>query len=351
MVPLDWGLGHATRCIPILNALKEGGVEVLVAGEGPALQILVKALPGLVFLPLKGYRVTYAQKRGFFTVHLLSQTLKIRRSIHAEHTWLKRVIREYEIDGVISDNRYGLWNKSVPSVFLTHQLDIKTGNRLLNYLARKINWSYIKKFGSCWLADVEGNNNLSGELAHPKIHPPFQCHYLGLLSRFAYQQQENNGPILFLISGPEPARSLFEKKVLQQVNYIQQPVILIRGLPHEKDLPPGLPANLQAYNHAGAEELSRMISSAKIVVCRAGYSTLMDLTALKKNAIIIPTPGQTEQEYLGKYLHQQKLFMQVNEADFNWEAVQEKINSFGFSSCWPPSGINEKLISEFIASL
>lgn len=351
VIPLDWGLGHATRCIPIINELKERGVEVLIAGEGPSLQILVKALPGLVFLPLKGYRVTYAQNKLFFMVHMLAQTLKIRRSIKAEHTWLEQIIKEYEIDGVVSDNRYGLWNKSIPSVFLTHQLNIKTGNRFLNYLARKINWSLINKFSNCWLADVEGNNNLSGELAHPKIRPTFGYQFLGLLSRFTYQTPQKNGPVLFLISGPEPSRSHFEKKILQQVNHIKQPVILIRGLPHEKDFPLNLPANVQVYNHAEAEELCRMISSARMVVCRAGYSTLMDLAALKKHAIIVPTAGQTEQEYLAQYLHQQKLFMQVNEEDFNWETLQEKINAFSFSTHWPECRMNKKLIDEFIASL
>lgn len=351
VAPLDWGLGHATRCIPIINVLKKEGVEVLVAGEGPTLEILVKSLPGIVFLPLKGYRVTYSPKKLFFVVYLLAQTFKIRKRIKEEHRWLKQVMETHNIHAVISDNRYGLWSNSIPSVFITHQLGIKTGNRALDFFARIINHKLIRKFNSCWLADAEGENNLAGELSHPKKPPSFRCRYVGLLSRFSFRNTPVTNQILFLISGPEPARTIFEEKILRQLGNIQQPVVLVRGLPKHQHELTNLPAHAKAYNHLETDELTGLVASAKLVVCRAGYSTLMDLTALRIHAVIVPTPGQTEQEYLAGYLHGKKLFLSVQEDDFEMNEVVQKFNTFNFSDQWPSANLNEVVIKEFTSSL
>ena len=129
VAPLDWGLGHATRCIPIINTLKINGIDVLLAGEGPSLEILVKIFPGTPVLPLEGYRVRYSRNRALFLPKLFAQSIRIKKRIKKEHTWLRWAIDTYAIDAVISDNRFGLWSSRIPSVFITHQLQIKTGTK------------------------------------------------------------------------------------------------------------------------------------------------------------------------------------------------------------------------------
>jgi len=351
VAPLDWGLGHATRCIPIINTLKINGIDVLLAGEGPSLEILVKIFPGTPVLPLEGYRVRYSRNRALFLPKLFAQSIRIKKRIKKEHTWLRWAIDTYAIDAVISDNRFGLWSSRIPSVFITHQLQIKTGFKLLDLLATPINYRFIKKFSACWVADVSENENLAGDLSHPKGRVPFPYQYIALLSRFCYSEAEKKGTILFMLSGPEPARTSFENRILQQASQIPKPMILIRGLPGERALPKNIPDNLTVFNHAEPSELSRMIAGSEMLVCRAGYSTLMDLCALKKQAVIIPTPGQTEQEYLAKYLHQKKLFMRVEEKHFTKEQIKEALEVFPFSNNWPRAGLNEGLVLEFIAAL
>lgn len=350
LVPLDWGLGHATRCVPIVNRLNKAGVEVFVAGEGNSKEILVKLLPNAVFFPLKGYRVNYATKQGFFIIHLLAQFFKINAAIRHEHKWLNNLVDDHQIDAVISDNRFGLWTKKIPSIFITHQLNIQTGNKFLNRIAAKVNQKYIRRFKACWIMDVE-KKGLAGSLSHSKSSFPFPVKYLGISSRFIYKQAERKNHVLFLLSGPEPSRTIFEEKILKEISRISKPVFLVRGLPAEKENLPHSFSNLTIYNHLESEKLAELISTAEVVVCRSGYSTLMDLTALRTHAVVIPTPGQKEQEYLAVFNDEQKLFAHLPEKDFSWEHVQQKLNQFVFSENWPEVGLNENLLTEFINSL
>jgi UDP:flavonoid glycosyltransferase YjiC (YdhE family) len=350
VVPLDWGLGHATRCIPIIKRLKEYGVEVIIAGEGKSLEILVNLLPGTVFFPLKGYRVNYASRHLFFLPHLLSQFFKINAAIKHEHRWLDHFITEHQIDAVISDNRFGLWTNKKPSVFITHQLHIQTGNTILNRVAEKINYSFIKKFSECWIMDDE-KNRLAGLLSDPRNGLSFPANFLGLSSRFSYRHVARKEMVLFLLSGPEPSRTRFEEKILKEIPKIPCPVFLVRGLPAEKNKLSQNFLNLTVYNHADPDMLSELIASAGIIVCRPGYSTLMDLCALRRHAVVVPTPGQKEQEYLAEFNHEKKLFLHLPEKTFSWKNIRERYAAFSFSENWPEVGINEDLIKAFLHSL
>lgn len=350
LVPLDWGLGHATRCVPIVNRLIKDGVDVWVAGEENRKEFFVKLLPNAVFFPLKGYRVNYAANKDFFTIHLLAQFFKIKSAIRDEHNWLNNFVDEHQIDAVISDNRFGLWTNKRPSVFITHQLNIQTGNKFLDWIARKINQKFICRFKECWLMDTE-KNGLAGSLAHSTSLLPFPVKYLGLSSRFEKKIVVQKDHVLFLLSGPEPSRTIFEQKILKEISKIAKPVFLVRGLPAEKEKLHHSFSNLFVYNHLESEPLAELISTAEMVICRSGYSTLMDLTALKKHAVVVPTPGQKEQEYLAEYNDERKLFAHLNEKEFRWENVLKKNSQFIFSENWPEVGINESVISEFINSL
>ncbi|MEO5943380.1 MAG: glycosyltransferase, partial [Ferruginibacter sp.] len=288
VAPLDWGLGHATRCIPVINALLEQGATVILAAEGAVATILKNEFPALRILPLKGYNIRYSRQKSWFFFKMMAQMPKIAAIINYEKRWLRDVIRRENIDLIISDNRFGLYSSLVPSYYITHQLFIETGNSLLNRLAQKIHYSFINKYTQCWVPDAEGEIDLAGKLSHPDKKPAISVKYLGILSRFKKEEIPVKNDLLILISGPEPQRSIFENFILEQLKEINQSTVLVRGLPGEtKELK--IENDLVTIvNHLPAGELNTIIAASKTIICRAGYSTIMDLVTLNKNAILVP---------------------------------------------------------------
>jgi UDP:flavonoid glycosyltransferase YjiC (YdhE family) len=171
IAPLDWGLGHATRCIPIISALIQQNCSVIIAAESQVKFLLQKEFPNLQFIHLTGYRIKYSRYKLWMPVKLLLQLPKIVYRIYAENLWLKRIVKQNKIDVVIADNRMGLYHKKIPCIYITHQLSIKTGNRFTESVAQKIHYHFINKFCACWVPDAEGALNLAGELSHPVTMP------------------------------------------------------------------------------------------------------------------------------------------------------------------------------------
>ena len=351
IAPLDWGLGHATRCIPIISTLIKQHCTVFVAAEAQIKNLLEKEFPTLQFIELRGYRVQYSRKKRWLPIKLLLQLPKIIYRIYTENRWLKKVITEHRIDGVIADNRMGLYHKQIPCVYITHQLTIKTGNRFTENIAQKIHYHYINKFTACWVPDTEGLLNLAGELSHPAILPKVPVSYIGSLSRFEKRESEIKYDLCFILSGPEPQRTIFEKIILKDINRMQEKVCLVRGLPQETEIPEVNNPSIEIKNHLPAEELSTIIQQSKIIISRCGYSTVMDLVKLQKKAILVPTPGQTEQMYLAKYLREQKLFYTVDQETFLLpEAIKKAAD---FESGMRPINNNDykAVVENFVASL
>jgi UDP-N-acetylglucosamine transferase subunit ALG13 len=344
VAPLDWGLGHATRCIPIIKALQELGKTVLLACDGPSAQLLQTEFPSLTLLPLRGYHISYAKSAWGLPWQMLAQAPSIFQTIKDEHAWLDAIIEEQQIDLVISDNRYGLYTKKIPCVLITHQLTIKMPFTWLERHVQKVHYSLINRFHTCWVPDAKGPQNLGGQLSHPLKMPAIPVKWMGLLSRFApsksietaAQKANDTTPSFayqycFLLSGPEPQRTLLENIILKNIQDLTEPMVLVRGLPNNKTvisnhtekpnspnpLPASLPQQLTVYPHLPAFELEQIILSSEWVICRSGYSTLMDLAALDKKAILISTPGQTEQEYLAKQLSEQDMAFSVAQSRFS----------------------------------
>ena len=332
IVPLDWGLGHATRDIPIIHELLNAGCEVLIAAEGKHAALLSQEFPQLTILPLKGYRIQYAQKGKFFGLKIIQQIPKIIGAIRNEQRWLKELVKTHGIDAVISDNRFGLHHKDIPTVIISHQLLIKTpfGGPIERWL-QNANYSFIKKYTHCWIPDYAGDNNLSGELAHPAVLPP-NVTYLGCLSRFEPMQNvQHKYDLLVLISGPEPQRSNLEKLVLEQIRTLPITALIVSGKPGTPQLEQITP-NVQQVNHMNAAQLNEAMEASSMVLSRSGYTTLMDLAKLDKKAILVPTPGQSEQVYLGEWLMEKGYFYNVKQEDFDLGKALEAIKTFPFKS-------------------
>lgn len=347
LVPLDWGLGHATRCIPIIKSLQKCGASILLAGEGTVITLLKKEFPAIEVLPLQGYKIRYGKKGSSLLFTLLRQLPRIISTIRQENRWLQKAVTEHNIDAVISDNRFGLYHKKIPCVYITHQLSIQTGYKWLNNVAQKINYQYINRFSECWIPDAANNINLAGKLSHPLQLPQIPVKYLGPLSRFKKKEQTPTLSLLILLSGPEPQRSIFEKELMQQLKNNKTAVVLVRGLPNGDEKPADID-QVKIYNHLAADELSSLIQQSEWVLARAGYSTIMDLVALQKKAILVPTPGQGEQEYLGTYLHQQQLFFSCPQKNFNLKNTLQKASAFTFN--WPANDkdFNAQIITEWL---
>lgn len=315
IAPLDWGLGHTTRCIPLIRYLLRKGCEVVLAAEGDAAQLLRENFPNLPILNLKGYRIHYSKNKKQFTGTILSQIPKILRTIREEKIWLQHQHSIHHFDAVISDNRYGLHHKALPSVILTHQLQIQSGKgAAIDRWLRKLHYRMLQRFTQCWIVDMPGKDNLSGILAHPEKLPKAAV-YIGLLSQMIPPEGfiKKNGTILVLLSGPEPARTQLLSVLLQQaITMSSYEFLFVAGNPSGKVIS-DLPAHIRYHTHLNADQLSAALAAAALVICRSGYSTLMDLCTMEQKALLIPTPGQTEQEYLARYLHSREIALTVEQ--------------------------------------
>lgn len=350
VAPLDWGLGHATRCIPIINELISLNCEVFLAADKHTFSLLQKEFPSTVILRLKGYNVSYSRNRIWLPLKILQQVPKIIWNVCKENQWLNRMINQYNFDAVISDNRFGLYSGKVPCIYITHQLMIRTGNFFSEKIAQKIHYFFIKKFTACWVPDTE-QNGLAGLLSHPsKI--PFNVKYIGPLSRFhSIKNKEKKYDLMFSISGPEPQRSIWEEIILNQLINFRGNAIVIRGLPSNVDEIQSHNKMIHIVNHLAGSEFNQAIEESEIIISRSGYTTIMDLIKLNKRAVLVPTPGQTEQEYLAQYLMDQKYFYCSPQENFSLTQSLKNYHSFNFAEMSIPTEFYKIVIKEFVRSL
>ncbi|HTB08145.1 MAG TPA: glycosyltransferase [Bacteroidia bacterium] len=341
--PLDWGLGHATRCVPIIRHLQSKGADVVLAADGAPLTLLQEHFPGIESVPLKGYRVKYSH---FLPVSakIFLQIPKIMSAIKREHKELQKIIKEKNIDAVISDNRYGLYSDLVPTVFITHQANIQAaiGSK---YFSDKVA-GFVKKFTECWIPDNEGEDNLSGNLSHP-LPEGMQAKYIGPLSRFgiATGAKDMKYDLLVLLSGPEPQRTVLEKKIINELAtlpYVK--ALIVQGLPGNKDVVSPM-ENVDMVPHLNDASLFEKIMTSKTILSRPGYSTLMDLAVIGgKRALFIPTPGQTEQEYLAMRLEAYNIAIWFKQSNFSLkDALSKVFSSKGFNHNLYPVVFNQAI--------
>ena len=307
--PLDWGLGHASRIIPIIDRYIEQGDNVIIAGSGMSLNLLQKQFPSLKSIEIPSFKMKYSAGNSQVWAVAKAFPRLIYYSIK-EHQALKRIVKEENIDFIISDNRFGLFHKTVPSAYITHQLLIKLpkGWAWLEPFVAFVHRCIINRFTECWVPDFEDmSDSLAGELSHP-TKMPRNVKYIGALSRFQLGvRSEELGVrnlVLAILSGAEPQRTMLEKELLMSLQEDQhEDIILVQGKV-EAEQKVSKVGKVTVYNYINTEELQEYILKADKIICRSGYSSIMDLHALGKlkNATLIPTPGQTEQEYLAEYI-------------------------------------------------
>jgi UDP:flavonoid glycosyltransferase YjiC (YdhE family) len=312
---LDWGLGHATRSIPIIETLVEAGFEVHLAGNGSSSDIIRKQFPTFPFWELPGYDPRYS-KGHLLPLGVASQIPDFLKTIALEHEKLNQMHQRVRFDLVISDNRYGCYLKELPSVFICHQLTIPLKG-IIKPFSPLVQYCHRLKFASfdeLWVPDQPGIH-LSGEMS--AYNGPLPVEFIGLPTRF--ETCPDNGAddfVLAVLSGPEPQRTVFEQRLFQQMqSQSESNFVLIRGKAGQVKAE----QNVRVIPFAHKAELQKLICQASYVISRSGYSSIIDLMQLEKPALLIPTPGMPEQEYLAKRVQQLGWFDTARQSDFKLE--------------------------------
>ena len=293
VAPLNWGLGHATRCIPIIKALLAHNHTPIIASDGVALVLLKKEFPHIETVELPSYHITYAKKKKNFKLKILWDSPKMIKAIKTEKKCIKKLIKELQLDGIISDNRLGVYNKKVPCVFITHQLNVLSGKT--TWMSSKAHQKIIQKFDACWVPDRENKPNLSGKLGHLK-KTKLPIVYLGPLSRLQKLKLPLVYDLMVLLSGPEPQRSLLEKKIKEELKQYQGRVLFVRGVLEKEQKTQTLIEEKRIttlYNYMNSQELEIAINESKLILCRSGYTTIMDLAYLEKMPSLFPHRDNT----------------------------------------------------------
>ena len=352
--PLYWGTGHATRVQIIARELKKRGHKIFFAAP-PALHGAIDKQSYTELVPFSSPPVHYSARLPLY-LSVFLQLPRLTGSFIADRLRLPGILRKYGIDLIISDNRFGLWSKKVPSIYITHQLRVMLPRplRFASPLASALHRAVARRYERCWVPDLPGTDNLGGRLSHECRIPP-ATRYIGILSRLeapggkagpeAPGQGHEAGPeapvaggksggnkdySLALLSGPEPQRSMLEDIIITQARRFPGRLIIVAGQPGSENKNTG--GDITRYPWAGSRQLARLVSGAACIICRPGYSTLMDLARLGKTALLVPTPGQPEQEYLAAHLSAKYGFAGVSQKE-----LSSGIIPAGKEKGWPPA--------------
>lgn len=302
---------------------------MIIAADHHIAALLHREFPDLVILQLKGYNMRYSRHKHTLAAYLALQAPRLLWRIYREHQWLQSILRTHKIQAVISDNRFGLYSKQVPCIYITHQVNIRAGNPMMEKAARAFHRYFINKFSACWIPD-RSQRGLAGDLSQTNNRIP-RFRYIGPLSRLKrLPPPQKIFDLLISLSGPEPQRTIFENIILKQLHAYEGNILLLRGLPANTDTLTLPCRNCKIVNHLPAPELNEALNACSLVISRSGYTTVMDLALLGKKAVLVATPGQTEQEYLAGYLEKQGYFCSAYQQDFSLEQAITKAASFNF---------------------
>lgn len=294
VAPLDWGLGHITRSIPIIENLLQRGHEVITCGNEVCKLIYEKEFKNLKHIYIEGYEPYYSSYNSQGWV-MLKQLIKFKRIIKKERNFAEKITTQNNIDVIISDNRYGFRSNQTKNIFICHQIQL-IAPPIIQTILRRINKSLIKKFDFCWIPDEK--QNLSGKLSEYNNNHTFRIGNLSRFKEIIISNKQFTYEFLAVISGPEPQRKIIENKLIEAFQKQKSKCAIINGKLSKEQ---SKIKNIDFFSHQSKDDFIKLISETKTIICRSGYTSIMDLSVIQKEAILIPTPGQTEQEYLAKY--------------------------------------------------
>ena len=328
--PLDWGLGHATRIVPIIEMFLHKGANVIIAADNAPFEYLKQRFENCSFIKLPGFVPKYPKGKSM-ALKMAMQFPEMKNQAVKANKLLQDIIDKRKIDIVVSDNRYELYSPKAYSIFVSHQINIKTVG-LQKLVSPFISWqanSYIKKFDELWIPDFKENSNLSGNLSHGVKMPIREFSFIGPLSRFSnvnIAHRKNEFDVMVILSGPEPQRSILEDKLEKQLLKTNLKTVFLLGKPDSNTSE--TKKNILKVPHLQDKEFAQMIVNSELIISRPGYSTIMDLVVFGKQAVFIPTPGQTEQEYLANRLEKQGSYFYQQQDEVDVEKAIEKSKQY-----------------------
>lgn len=312
IAPLNWGLGHAARCIPIIRVLSRHN-DILLGSDGDALNLLVQEFPKLSYVVLQPHNIHYRDKH--FLWGIIKQTPKMISAISQEMSLTSDIVDRYKLSMIISDHRLGCRDKRIKSIIIAHQLQIQADLKIASIMGTKSNKYFINAFDTCWIPDYESKQlRLSGNLSDHDGIKSYQ--YIGPLSRLSRLDKNHTHDIAIVLSGPEPQRSHIEQRLRTYFEETRWKVIWVRGTSSKKADTP-FRATDEVHDLVSIGKLNQIINHSVLLIARSGYTTIMDMAHLNKQCILIPTPGQTEQEYLMNNLRGRKNFHFLEEGQLD----------------------------------
>ena len=343
---LNWGLGHASRSLPLIKKYIADGHEVLPASDGEALAMLRHELKDQLVLQLPGYGIQYMSR--FMPVNMLRHGPGMLRTMKAEHELTKALVHKHNLDCIISDNRYGCYYPGIPSALITHQLQVFTGQKILDVYIRRQIRGWFKNFSEIWIPDQDPPQNITGEISGIDTNPVPKF-YLGIISELESTPSAGRFDAVAILSGPEPQRTHFEHLLIKQLSTIEGNFALVGGKPESKD-EIREEGNLVIYPFLSRAELSALLNETEVVISRSGYTTLMDLANTGHKAILCPTPGQYEQVFLADRLNhlEQCVYVRQDHLDLKQALIDvHQKNPIGFGTSQSAEGFRGRLMHLF----
>lgn len=333
---LNMGLGHATRSLPVIREFVNRNWKVLIGSNGRALEFLKTELPDISFIITPDYEIKYA-RGGWLLPKLALQFPHLLNKINEEHAFCNKVVMDFLPDMIVSDHCYGIYHESIPSFFISHQIyfAMPDGLGAFGSLAARFNFKFHKNYQKVIIPDLPDDSQglLSGSLSRlPKKDNKYV--FGGILSSITREEPKETIDLLVSISGPEPQRTLFEQKILQQIEAVPGRKIVALGKSESIEMLKNTPG-LKVYSHLPRREMGRLFNQAKLIVSRPGYSTLMELVELGRPALLVPTPGQTEQAALAKHTLGKNWFYSVDQN--NLDLTQDIENAKNYAGLFKPN--------------
>ena len=346
VAPLNWGLGHTTRCIPIIKELVAQGAKVWLGSDGRAARLLAAEFPNLPLIELPSYQISYPYQNMLLNMAL--QSPRFFSAIKKENQAIQHLQKQHQFDCIISDNRFGCYHPKVNSIFITHQANILAQPRIAQKAASWVNQQLIRRFNKVWIPDFENEPGLAGPMSHGQFS--FAHKHIGILTRMHKKESVQKYDLAVVLSGPEPQRSIFEELILSQAVELEYRVLVVKGKT-EREEHYFINDRIEVINSLSGEALNEKMLLAKTIMSRSGYSTIMDLVALQKPAILVPTPGQYEQEYLAKRLMKENIFYTCFQDQLDLKQCLQAVKQYpGFTTSDQDLNLYKDAVSGLLAT-
>lgn len=306
----NWGLGHAARSLVLIRALVARGDRVLILMQpGPGMRLLRDELGDACdFHPCQDIPVPLSRWRVLFYLGMTVSMPRLWWCFYREQRVTERLVAAHAIDLVVSDSRLGVWSRHVPSYVISHSLRQIIPGRI-RWIECLVEWGQrrlLRHYHKVLIPDLEPDGGLSGDLGHRCTLDwgADRLVYIGPLADVVRPGVREDVDFFFSISGAEPQRTLFEQQVLAALPHVHGRVIVTLGRPDQAGEVREVDG-ATVYGYLDREQQAEMLNRARLVVTRSGYTTLMELATLGKKALFVPTPGQSEQEYLARFHRRQ----------------------------------------------